>query len=496
MSALGEHAGIARASHARLVAALSALRLGVSALTLALGFRAVSDDDFARVVIAQDFAHSPKLDPSGTSWLPLPFWIDGGVMIAFGRSLAVAVAVALASGIVSTALTYVAGLWLTRDRASAFVGAAIATVMPWSARLGVSTVPELWTASLTLLGAAAVSTATTDPRRTRRMVLGALALFAATLSRYEPWFVALGFAGLTLVDAARSRERAATKRLGELACAGAALAGAALWVGWNEIAHGSPLHFLDRVSAYRDAIDHGALSSRVGGYLFALARAEPELLAIAAATLGSLFTDRPYARAILAPFARPALLSALLLATLTASSIRGGAPTHHPERALFVLFLLLALALGHAIVALARSPERAPSRRTVAIVVIAVAGLSFPVRRWVLQGESFARRDAEVDIGRVFARSVPPGSRALLGVSDYGFFAIQAASGRPEDLVPDHKIDPARPTDPFDAAALVDLARREGYALALARRPAQLPRGARTIAQNDAFMILDVEPTR
>ena len=41
------------------------------------GFDHVSDDDFARVVISQAFAHKPKLDPSGTSWLPFPFWLQG-----------------------------------------------------------------------------------------------------------------------------------------------------------------------------------------------------------------------------------------------------------------------------------------------------------------------------------------------------------------------------------------------------------------------------------
>ncbi|HEX3855498.1 MAG TPA: hypothetical protein VHW01_31260, partial [Polyangiaceae bacterium] len=36
------------------------------------GFRALSDDDYARISIAQRFAHTPHIDPSGTSWLPAP----------------------------------------------------------------------------------------------------------------------------------------------------------------------------------------------------------------------------------------------------------------------------------------------------------------------------------------------------------------------------------------------------------------------------------------
>src|SRR5438045_7803076 len=54
------------------------------------GFYALSDDDFSRVVIAERFAVAPSLDPSGTSWLPLPFWLTGSAMAAFGRTLYVA----------------------------------------------------------------------------------------------------------------------------------------------------------------------------------------------------------------------------------------------------------------------------------------------------------------------------------------------------------------------------------------------------------------------
>ncbi|MBL9111338.1 MAG: hypothetical protein JNM74_18780, partial [Myxococcales bacterium] len=57
---------------------------------LGLGFRAISDDDYARVVIAERWVAAPTVDPSGTSWLPLPFHVMGVAMAAFGRSLAVA----------------------------------------------------------------------------------------------------------------------------------------------------------------------------------------------------------------------------------------------------------------------------------------------------------------------------------------------------------------------------------------------------------------------
>ncbi len=52
-------------------------KLVASLAVLGSGFRAVSEDDYARIVIAQRFAAAPRLDPSGTRWLPLPFWLYG-----------------------------------------------------------------------------------------------------------------------------------------------------------------------------------------------------------------------------------------------------------------------------------------------------------------------------------------------------------------------------------------------------------------------------------
>src|SRR5262249_22967087 len=143
-------------STARDVALLGALKIAVGAAVLWLGFRAVSDDDFARVVIAEQWAHAPKLDPSGTSWLPLPFWLNGAAMLALGRSVDVARAAALALGVGSMAAVYVAARWVTGRRDAAVLGALLCAVLPWSARLGVATVPELPTAALTVLAMASI----------------------------------------------------------------------------------------------------------------------------------------------------------------------------------------------------------------------------------------------------------------------------------------------------------------------------------------------------
>jgi len=85
--------------------ALVALKCAVSAWALHIGFTHVSDDDFARVTLAQAFAHAPQLDPTGTSWLPFPFWLNGGAMALFGRSLAVARGVAVVSSAAPSSCT-------------------------------------------------------------------------------------------------------------------------------------------------------------------------------------------------------------------------------------------------------------------------------------------------------------------------------------------------------------------------------------------------------
>src|SRR4051812_25970635 len=101
---------------------LAVLKALVSAVVLASGFRAVSDDDFSRVVIAETWAHDPRFDASGTSWLPFPFWLNGAFLHVFGRSLDVARGVSFVLGVLSIALVYEAARWLGAFRRGALTG--------------------------------------------------------------------------------------------------------------------------------------------------------------------------------------------------------------------------------------------------------------------------------------------------------------------------------------------------------------------------------------
>ena len=415
----------------RLLAVVVKALVGLA--VLGSGFRAVSDDDFARVVLMQGFAHEPALDPTGTSWLPFPFWLNGAAMLLTGTSLTAARALAFAWGLLAALLLYEAGRLLFDDPRKALGAAVVGSILPWSARLGVATVPELPTAALTVFAAV---TLTRSEGRIR--VLGALALLAATLSRYEPWFVAACFAALTLWDA-RDRDR-----LPKIAAALLALLGPIAWVVHNALAHGDPLHFVARVSAYKNALAHdtAGLLTAIAGYPLSLLREEPELCILSAALLiHHRVTKAPLPKSL----RRLALVAAVLLLGLTAAALPGGAPTHHAGRALLTVWLLAALYVGAAATKLPTLPKRPrlyTALGTLSVIVLGAAVL----RPWYARLDSWASREDATAIGATAATHLAAThARALVEVRDYGYYAVQAGSGAPWRFEPDRSIDPRKP---------------------------------------------------
>ncbi len=430
-------------------------KAAASAVVLASGFRAVSDDDFARVVIAEQWARSPRWDASGTSWLPLPFWICGAAMKLSGRGLDTARGVALVLGVIAALLVYAAARWMGEGRGPAAAGAVVAAVFPWSARLGVATVPELITAALTLLAMAAVSPPSPPPRR---LLVGGVALFGATLSRYEAWPVALIFAAVCVSGASRP----GAARGARVTAAAAALAGPAVWLCWNRARHGDALHFLARVAAYRQALGDsgGGAPGRLLGYPLAMVRQEPEiavLLAVAALVTLAVAGVREL-RARLLPYARPAAMAGAQIAALSLAMLKDGAPTHHPERAVLAALLLIAVAGG------ALSAHLLQANGALGARVLGAGGLAGAVVLAAAFGrgvphEGFVQRAGEEAIGRALATSAAPGEPVLVEVVDYGYLAVQAALGRPEDTVPDRSVDP-RDTKTASSFADVSALRR------------------------------------
>jgi hypothetical protein len=446
----------------------------ITALCLWSGFRAISDDDYSRVVIAARFAAEPTLDASGTSWLPLPFWLYGVPMWLFGDSLVTARAVAGLLGVLSAVLVWAAGRALGLSARAALVGALAAALLPYGAWLSAATVPEAPSAALLLFGV--VSLARPE---LRLRCWGAVALGTACLCRYEVWAPTLVFALICAGQALRQRRRELWLPVV------VALAPIGLWLVHGQVRHGSALFFVTRVSQYRSA-----LGQEASGWLHAslqtpwsIVRFEPELFAVVAVALGlSVGKGRsPFGSGAFGPSV--ALLA--LLAFLIAAQATGGAATHHPERSLLAIFWFLALLAAGLITQLAEQPARA-WRLPVLALPLALAGhllLRPPLR------DTFVDRREEEQVGgllrRLSARNV------ALDSDDFGFFAIQAALGHGKswpisDLDP-RKAAAVRPSSARELAArlrqgkaewLVMTRKRQHLGTALGKLRASTPRFA------------------
>lgn len=423
--------------HALLVAFA---RVTISVINLWGGFRAVSDDDYSRVVIAARFAHHPSLDPSGTSWLPLPFWLYGIPLAVFGDSLMTARVVAVLLGAASAVLVWVAARVLGLGERAALGGALLAVVLRYGSWLSAATVPEAPTAALILVGVACLARP-----EVRLRAAGGVALGAACFCRYEAWAPALVFGLLTGSEALRAKRR-------ELWPAAAfALLPIALWLLHGAVRHGDAFFFVARVNAYR-----AALGREADGWLqalwqtpFALVRFEPELCALLAVALGLTWQSRQW------PFGptawRPAAALGALLAFLVAANATGGAATHHPERSLLPVFWFLALLLAGLTAWLLEQPL-VWWQPALALVVALLAGRSF--RPWEVRS-SFVEREDEERIGGVLRRL--DARNVALDTDDFGFFAVQAALGNGKSWpLSEHDPRKTEPPRPATSGALAE----------------------------------------
>lgn len=418
-----------------------ALDLGSAAVAFALklvasiaivelaGFRQVSDDDYARTVIAQTFAHTPKLDPSGSSWLPFPFWLTGSVMLAFGRSIEVARMVAYLASAGATAAFFSTLRAVGLTRGWALAATVFASFGAWNLWLGAAPVPEGFAAPMMAIGILSLLLP-------RPPLWGALALFVAALSRYEAWPLCAVFAVVAVVRLRTAPSRSGSPRdeawrdTRALAAIVIVVAGPLLWLAWNHHAHGSALHFVERVTRYRRMIGAAAvpMTEKLVVVPAAWLRAFPESL--------PLFLV--YAIALAKDVRRhvPVLASIVILVTfLTAGEVSDGAPTHHPERALVTL-TWLASALAAFGLERAIRDGFAPLRRA-AKLGVALAGLivvlRIPLALDGYPGQGDADRRAQVERGRSLRNE---GAKGLVVVPcAYEHFALVAAFGAPERAI-------------------------------------------------------------
>jgi hypothetical protein len=131
---------------------------------------------------------------------------------------------------------------------------------------------------------------------------------------------------------------------------------------------------------------------------------------------------------------------AALVVVLMLAAFRGGAPTHHLGRALLVVWLGAALFVGRAASVAFR--QRSDRNRFALAAVLSLAIGARLVRAPWIHANSFRSRAAELAIGAAVA-----GDRAaiLLEVIDYGYYAVLAASGRPDAFVLDRRVGPRGP---------------------------------------------------
>lgn len=396
-------------------------------LSLSAGPITISDDDYARVTIAQRFAEVPSLDPTGTSWLPLPFYLQGTALALTDGSLAAARAFQVLLALGSALLLYLAGTWLAERRVFAAFGAILGLCIPYVSQLAVATVPEFQTATLACLGLAGLTqvpesfSGAGERILVGRRLCSALALTAACACRYEAWWLALAAMLFTLDDARRAH------RLGRAALA-RSLVGIALlhvtfpviWLTHGAVNHGSATFFIARVTAYKHALGEAArpLSELLTeGYLGSAFTFAPG--AILAPVLLAVWLRRTDVRALL----RPVLALGFMLLLLTLSELRGGAPTHHAERTVVAVWLFGALATG----ALFARVTAAMQRSRVIAGAVAISLLFTLSAAAARTPAPFVDRSAEERLGQ----AIPKDARVVIATSDYGYFAVMAAAGAP-----------------------------------------------------------------
>ncbi len=395
-------------------------RTSLSLAILHDGFRALSDDDYSRIVIAQQFAAHPSIDPSKTSWLPFPFWLYGTLMAGLGSSLAVARGLGFALGLASSSLLWLAARWLGLSRVASVIGVLIGMTIPYAAWLGLAATPDYYTATLII-----VSCASLTRKRFCLRAFGAAALIAACLSRYEAWPVALLWAFLTGRDALRLR----AVRFAGIALA--VLAAPLFWIlhGWQ--LHDDPLFFVARVTSYQHALGpvERSVLARCIRTPWRLIADAPELIAylliviVASQLRGvSLWRQR---------WSRPFWCLLALVVFLCIGDCNGSTATHHTGRTLLVVWDLVAFISAAGLVTLVNTAAARVGPRLLAGALVCTLMVAALMRARPARAPSLQARFEEVEMGLLAAGRVPRGERLLIDTPDFGYFAVQAAYARP-----------------------------------------------------------------
>jgi hypothetical protein len=207
-----------------------------------------------------------------------------------------------------------------------------------------------------------------------------------------------------------------------------------LWLLHGVVHHGDAFFFVQRVTAYRQALGEGGpLVVRVLGPAISLASEAPEV--VVPLVLGLSRSPMP------ASFRRPLLGAAALVASLMLGELGGGGPTHHAARALLPVWFVAAAMLGQVAERWFRAPA-GPFGLLLAgtLAMLALRGASLP---------DFADRRDALAIGESARKLGAPA--LLVDAPDYAHLAVTAAYGQPSRASAFDDRDPRKPRapDPF-----------------------------------------------
>jgi hypothetical protein len=202
-------------------------------------------------------------------------------------------------------------------------------------------------------------------------------------------------------------------------------------MAWNAHAHGSPTHFVTRVTTFRHAVGAAdvPLGDKLLGYPRSLLLDTPEVALLAVAGAVGLALDS----SLRARWSGAAIACGAVLAFLVAGDLGDGAPTHHPARALTAVWWIAAAAgvdAARALVARALGRWRVAALGTTGALALAWL-IALPVRWRAAPGQSDAeRRDVQIERGLAMrARDV---AAADITPCAFEHFALLAAWGAPE----------------------------------------------------------------
>ncbi|MCL2822953.1 MAG: glycosyltransferase family 39 protein [Polyangiaceae bacterium] len=456
------------------ITSLVLARITISTAAWLLGFSAISDDDYARTTISQEFAANPTLDPSGTSWLPIPFWITGTAMRVCGSNITTAIAVSLLLACASQVLIYTTARFANINAKSAWLGTLIWTFLPVSVFAGAATVPELPTAAL--CASAIILLRRLDAKS---IWLSSALILPATLSRYESWPIAACIAvviaavsAAVIADSVRNRSTqntAATiyshtrpKIFAGLGALSLACTGPIAWMIWNQHAHGDFLNFHSRVSAYWFAwhgSPHSSWQDMVEYFKFGyFNQLLLDTLILGTVCIGSIYWNRlakptphpnsgdksqtaPHSHSphLTSPWTVPIIVCTCAVAALLIAQLNGGAPTHHPERPLLGLWAVGWIAAADMLPRkLCSTDRRLITWRT--LLAAAVCALMI-IRLPALCKTYGVDRSEEIQIGKWLRQHAADNTGSveniLIAPQDYGYFAILAAaqSGKSQNKI-------------------------------------------------------------